>query len=141
MLLIWAYIARDNKQAADRFIDRLIETFQILGNNPQAVRRRDELRPGYRSFPIGDYLIFYRIADPGVRILHVGKAGFGELSVYAFLNLATAHRYGVNVTPTAFELPASLLTVIDTDCSSSSRLVVVAVVVVVVVVLVDVVAF
>lgn len=38
---------------------------------PYAGRQRDELRSGYRSFPIGEYLVLYRITSPGVHIMHV----------------------------------------------------------------------
>ena len=68
---IWLRIARDNEPAADRFIDLLTHHFRLLGKNPHAGRRREELRSGYRSFPVGEYLIFYRIMEPGVRILHI----------------------------------------------------------------------
>ena len=71
ILKIWEYIAQDNERAADRFIDLLTHYFQLLGDNPRAGRRRDELQPGYRSFPVGEYLILYRIAEPGVCIMHV----------------------------------------------------------------------
>ena len=39
VLLIWHYIARNNEPAADRFIDRLIQTFLLLGANPYAGRQ------------------------------------------------------------------------------------------------------
>jgi toxin ParE1/3/4 len=68
---IWRYIAEDSESAADRFIDLLTHHFRMLGDNPYAGRRRDELRLGYRSFPVGEYLILYRVAKPGVTILHV----------------------------------------------------------------------
>ena len=68
---IWQRIAEDNEPAADRFIDRLIQHFQLLGDNPRAGRCRDELRLGYRSFPVGNYLIFYRIMEPGVAVIRV----------------------------------------------------------------------
>jgi toxin ParE1/3/4 len=68
---IWRHIADDNEPAADRFVDLLVRHFRLLGDNPHAGRRRDELRPGYRSFPVGEYLILYRIAQPGVHIMHV----------------------------------------------------------------------
>ncbi len=74
VLRIWQYIAEDNQQAADRFIDLLIHYFELLGENPHAGRRRDELRRSYRSFPVGDYLILYRIMEPGVCIMHVVHA-------------------------------------------------------------------
>lgn len=71
VLDIWRYIAQDNEAAADRFVDLSVRHFQRLGENPRIGRRRDELRSGYRSFPVGAYLIFYRVASPGVCIMHV----------------------------------------------------------------------
>ena len=71
VLRIWQVIAGDNEPAADRFIDLLTHYFKLLGDNPHVGRRRDELRSGYRSFPVGEYLIFYRIEDPGILVLTV----------------------------------------------------------------------
>jgi toxin ParE1/3/4 len=71
LLNIWQYIAVDNEQAADQFIDLLTHHFKVLGANPRTGRRRDELRRGYRSFPVGNYLILYRIIEPGVCIMPV----------------------------------------------------------------------
>ena len=71
LLHIWNYIAEDNESAADRFIDLMIQHFQLLGRNPHIGRHRDELRAGYRSFPVGQYLIFYRVLEPGIQIMHV----------------------------------------------------------------------
>jgi toxin ParE1/3/4 len=68
---IWAYIASDNEPAADRFIDLLTHHFRLLGENPYLGRRREELRRGYRGFPVGQYVIFYRVAEPGVRIVRI----------------------------------------------------------------------
>ncbi len=71
LLHIWNYIAQDNESAADRFIDLMIHHFQLLGRNPHIGRHRNELRAGYRSFPVGQYLVFYRVLEPGVQIMHV----------------------------------------------------------------------
>ena len=71
VLDIWNYIARDSEPAADRFIDRLTDHFRILGDVPYAGRPRDDIRPGYRSFAVGEYLIFYRVGQPGVEIMHI----------------------------------------------------------------------
>jgi toxin ParE1/3/4 len=65
MLTIWRHIAEDNETAADLFMDLLTAKLNLLGDNPYAGRRRDELRPGYSSFPAGEYIIFYRIREPG----------------------------------------------------------------------------
>jgi toxin ParE1/3/4 len=71
VLSIWAYIAEDNEGAADHFFDLLTQHFAMLGKNPYAGRAREELRPGYRSFPVGQYLILYRVLDEYVAIMHV----------------------------------------------------------------------
>jgi len=76
LLGIWRYIARDNEPAADRFIDLLVRRFEMLGGNPYLGRSRDDLRTGYRSFPVGQYIVFYRLVaaletEPCVEIMHV----------------------------------------------------------------------
>jgi len=83
VLDIWSYIADDNESAADRFVDLLIHHFQIIGEHPKAGRSRDELRPGYRSFPVGEYLIFYTISARNVSIRHV-LHGRRDLTRYPF---------------------------------------------------------
>jgi len=80
---IWRYIAADNEPAADRFIGLLMHHFRLLGDVPSAGRSRDEIRPGYRSFPVGEYVIFYRAREPGVHIMHVIH-GRRDLKRYAF---------------------------------------------------------
>jgi toxin ParE1/3/4 len=71
LLQLWRYIAEDNEFAADRLIDLITQHFQLLGRNPYAGKSRDDLRPGYRSFPVGQYVVFYRLAEPGIQIMRV----------------------------------------------------------------------
>jgi toxin ParE1/3/4 len=71
---IWYYIAResDSIQIADRLIDSIIEKFSLLARYPHIGRPRDaDLRPGLRSFPVGKYVIIYRVEDKDVLILRV----------------------------------------------------------------------
>ena len=70
-MAIWSYIADDSEDAADRFVDLLAGSFGNLGRNPYLGRRRDDLHQGWRSFVVGQYVVVYRIAEPGVRILQV----------------------------------------------------------------------
>ena len=51
--------------------DLAIGVFKNLGQSPYLGRSRDDLRGGCRSFVVGQYVVFYRVAEPGVRILHV----------------------------------------------------------------------
>jgi toxin ParE1/3/4 len=71
---IWYYVAKQSGsiEAADRLIDSITERFYLLACHPQIGRHRDEnLRPGLRSFPVGEYVIIYRVEDQDVLILHV----------------------------------------------------------------------
>lgn len=68
---IWFYIAKDNPEAADRFIRALISRFPALAAMPEMGRLREELSPNVRSFPFGRYIIFYRPMDKGVEIIRV----------------------------------------------------------------------
>ena len=68
---IWFYIAQDNMEAADRFIDLIYEKCLLLAESPGMGRLRPELSPGIRSFPIGNYVTFYRSAERGIEIARV----------------------------------------------------------------------
>ena len=68
---IWADIVEDNPAAARRVVEKFTSEFEMLGRNPGAGRRRDELGPRLRSFPVYEYLILYREAEPGVQIVRV----------------------------------------------------------------------
>ena len=51
-------------------IDSITARFALLALQPYIGRRRDEdLRPGVRSFVVGDYLIAYRVDGDNVLIL------------------------------------------------------------------------
>ena len=68
---IWFYIAQDNVDAADKFIHAVVSRFPRLATMPELGRRREELSPGLRSFPVGHYIIFYRPMENGVEIARV----------------------------------------------------------------------
>lgn len=57
---ILAYIASDNFDASVSLYDRLLHLFDVLADNPKMGVDRPELKEGQRSFPEGNYLIFYR---------------------------------------------------------------------------------
>lgn len=73
---ILAYIAADNFEAAITFYDRLLDVFRMLGENPKAGREREELQEWLRSFPFGNYLIFYRKWTDKIaiaRVIHTSR--------------------------------------------------------------------
>jgi toxin ParE1/3/4 len=70
---IWRYIANDNPDAADRLLQRIDAKLELYASNPRMGAMRDNLAQGLRSFPVGNYLAFYRITTDGielVRMLH-----------------------------------------------------------------------
>jgi len=71
---IWYFLATQtsNIDVADRVIDSITARFELLARQPYIGRRRDEdLRPGVRSFAVGDYVIGYRADGDNVLILRV----------------------------------------------------------------------
>jgi toxin ParE1/3/4 len=71
---IWYYVAcqSGSMDIADRLIGSISDRFFRLASHPHLGRARDEdLRPGLRTFPVGEYVIFYRIEDEDVVILRV----------------------------------------------------------------------
>ncbi|HKW29314.1 MAG TPA: type II toxin-antitoxin system RelE/ParE family toxin [Verrucomicrobiae bacterium] len=68
---IWFYIAQDNPDAADGFLRALVSRFPLPASMPEMGRPREELATRLRSFPIGNYIIFYRPLENGVEIARV----------------------------------------------------------------------
>jgi toxin ParE1/3/4 len=68
---IWAYIARHNPTAADRFIDKLREQCEQLAASPHLGRLRPEFAHDIRSYRVGNFLIFYFTTDTGIEIARV----------------------------------------------------------------------
>jgi toxin ParE1/3/4 len=68
---IWSYIAQDNMDAADRFIRAIVSRFPRLAAMPHLGREREELAARLRSFPVGNYVIFYRPMENAVEMVRV----------------------------------------------------------------------
>jgi toxin ParE1/3/4 len=68
---IWWHIAQDNPINADRFLDRIQDSCQTLADYPHMGVKRDELKPGLRSHPVDNYLIYYFPLADGIEILRV----------------------------------------------------------------------
>ena len=71
---IWYHVATESGsvETADRLIDSITHRFVLLASQPHMGRRRDEnLRPGIRTFPVGDYVIAYRVEGADVVVLRV----------------------------------------------------------------------
>lgn len=68
---IWLYIAEDNMEAADTFVDRVHSVFKKLADVPAMGRIRPELGVRVRSFGTGSYTILYLPVEGGIEVLRV----------------------------------------------------------------------
>lgn len=76
ILDVWDHIAEDNVTAADQWVDKLDEKFNLIATQPLMGRAREELAASLRSFPFGRYVTFYVPFDDGidvVRVLHSAR--------------------------------------------------------------------
>jgi toxin ParE1/3/4 len=68
---IWLYIAEDQPVNADRLLDRLNEAMIKLTEMPKMGVERSELIKGLRSYPLGKYILYYRIKDNDLEVVRV----------------------------------------------------------------------
>lgn len=64
-------IALDKPSAAERWVRLLGERFQLLADWPGSGPRRPEFGAKLRSYPFGNYVIFYEEAGDGIAVLRV----------------------------------------------------------------------
>lgn len=81
---IWNYIAADDIEAADRWVERLFDAFEGLAKNPGMGHKREDLT----SLPIlfwlvGAYLIIYRKQKEWGEIVAIDQ---GARDIPAFLH-------------------------------------------------------
>ena len=71
-------------EIANQLTDAITHRLFMLATYPHVGRPRDDdLRPGLRSFPVGEYVIIYRIAGEDVFILHIAR---GSRDIQALLH-------------------------------------------------------
>ena len=81
---IWEYIAADNIDAADRWIEKLFDAFEALGQTPGIGHRREDLTfYPVLIWPVGSYLIIYRAERRPLDIVAVTQ---GSRDIPAFLS-------------------------------------------------------
>ena len=68
---IWDHIAVDNIAAANGLLQAIRVKVELLAEAPGLGRPRDEFAPRLRSFPVGDYLLFYRPTTDGIELVRV----------------------------------------------------------------------
>ncbi len=67
----WFFIAERNPNRADQLLDEIEARFLMLVRFPEIGVSREELAPQLRSFPVSNYLIFYRLIGSSIEIVRV----------------------------------------------------------------------
>jgi toxin ParE1/3/4 len=76
------FIALEHPNAAKRFVASVKQQCQTLSDFPEMGRLWQELTPPLRSFPIGNYLIFYRPDDAkSIQVIAV-VSGYRDLATF-----------------------------------------------------------
>ncbi len=70
---IWYYIATKSSriEVASEVVESITRHFALLVRTPEAGTRRDEVELGIRAFPVGKYIIYYRVVGSRIFILRV----------------------------------------------------------------------
>src|ERR1039457_2044608 len=84
---IWEYITLDNIRAADRWIGRLFDAFDAVAQSPGMGHKREDLTAYPILFwPVGAYLILYRVQSERIEIVAVTQ---GARDIPSFLRQRT----------------------------------------------------
>jgi toxin ParE1/3/4 len=71
VLEIATYISRDSFAAAERLVDLFDARLKVIADNPGLGPFRPELGTDVQSFPVGNYILFYRRIPDGIELLRV----------------------------------------------------------------------
>ncbi|WP_414623341.1 type II toxin-antitoxin system RelE/ParE family toxin [Calothrix sp. CCY 0018] len=75
------YVADNSSfDTAERLLKKINQKSRNLANFPNMGSKRDQLLTSLRSFPVDDYLIFYRQIEQEIEILRVVN-GYRDLDV------------------------------------------------------------
>jgi toxin ParE1/3/4 len=83
----FAYVTTRNRAAAAALLARIEQAVEHLGDLPEmgaplTPEEFELVEPGVRFVVVEPYLVFYRVADPGVivlRVLHAHRDSLGDL--------------------------------------------------------------
>ena len=77
------YIAQDNIDAALSLEARFTKVFELVADNPRVGVERPNISSDLRSFPEGNYLVFYRVCAGEVLIVRVLHAARGLDDIFS----------------------------------------------------------
>ena len=80
---IWDYIAQDDMDAADRWVSKLYDAFELIANNPGIGHsQRDLTLHPVLFWPVEAYLIIYRVQADLMEVVAVTQ---GSREIPSFL--------------------------------------------------------
>jgi plasmid stabilization system protein ParE len=83
---IWNFIARDDEEAADRWILRLVEAFDLLARNPRIGHARKDLTNEPLLFwSVENYLILYKPVANGNGNIEIVYVTEGSRDIPSYL--------------------------------------------------------
>ena len=59
------------REQRNTYLAKIDAAFQLLAMEPQLGKSCDDLRPGYRKYPVGKHLIFYRQSADRLEIIRI----------------------------------------------------------------------
>ena len=65
------FIALDRPRSANQLLAEMHDSMVRLAENPGMGRLRPEFEKLLRSFPIGNYVIYYRVLKSSIRVIRV----------------------------------------------------------------------
>jgi toxin ParE1/3/4 len=65
------FISKDKPSAAESFISRIWERFELLSQHPYLGEARPEFGPNRRSCVVGNYVVYYDVTPSELRIARV----------------------------------------------------------------------
>jgi len=69
---IWIYgTERWGADQADRYFDGVVNLFDLLSEQPEMARKRDEFSPPVRIHPYGSHVVVYETVKTGIAIIRV----------------------------------------------------------------------
>ena len=68
---IWLYVAEDQPINADRLLDRLNDAALLIADTPEMEVDRSVLSTDLKSFPVDNYIVFYRVKPDVLELVRV----------------------------------------------------------------------
>jgi plasmid stabilization system protein ParE len=71
LIALWTSLADNGPKQADGFLDRIAQKLGLLAMLPVLGCERPDLDACLHSYAVGDFQIYFRIADAGIEIVRV----------------------------------------------------------------------